>query len=187
MCSITETYWMRINKKVVFRMIKLLSSSLLVTPLIACNSVSTGQLPPGTIVSISPEEINWKIANTNGVCTYDPTYYQDHTISIMVLNDSGSYIPDAPLRITLDLSANTFSGTPVMALYDDINKNGVVDGVNELVTDTDSGIFETHTDDKSGSKYVILRVNLSCPYTGTLSAFADGFMGSLRITVEEDL
>ena len=177
---------MKLSKVIVHKLLKILLSFILITPLIACNSVTSDQLPPGTTVRVSPEEINWKIANNNGVCNYDPSFYQDHTISIMVLHDSGAYIPDAPLRITLDLSANTFSGIPVMALYDDINKNGVVDGENELVTDTDSEMFETHTDDKSGSKYVILRVNLSCPYTGTLSAFADGFMGSVKVTVEED-
>ena len=107
-------------------------------------------------------------------------------ISIMVLNESDNYIPDAPVKVSLDLSANTFTGIPVLALYNDTNANGVVDGPSELVTDSESGIFETHTDDTTGTKYLILRVNLSCQYKGTLYAFSDGYMGTLSIIVEEE-
>lgn len=172
---------MQFNKK----HLKHITVAIAVETLCACNSSTSSQLPPNSSVKVNPETITWKIPNNNGVCNYDPNYYQDQTISIMVENESGTYIPDAPLMITLDLAANTFSGTPVMALYEDKNKNGVVDGPNELVTDTNSGIFTTSTDKVSGYKYVILRVNLSCPYTGTLSAFSDGFLGTTSIAVEE--
>ena len=165
---------------------KYLLVAMTVEALCACNSSTSSQLPPNASVKVNPETITWKIPNNNGVCNYDPNFYQDQTISIMVENESGTYIPDAPLNITLTLAANTFSGTPMLALYDDRNRNGVPDGPSELVTDTDSGTFDTSTDDVSGYKYVILRINLSCPYTGTLSAFSDGFLGSTSITVEEE-
>ena len=158
---------------------------LVVETLCACNSSTSSQLPPNASVRVSPETITWNIPNNGGVCNYDPNYYQDEMVSIMVQNESGTYIPDAPLMITLDLAANTFSGTPVMALYDDKNGNGVADGPNELVTDTNSGAFTASTDKVSGYKYVILRINLSCPYTGTLSALSDGYLGSVSIIVQE--
>jgi len=151
-----------------------------------CQSNTSDQLPPNASVKVSPEQLEWTIPNNGGVCNYDPNYYQDETVSIMVLNESGTYIPDAPLTVHVDLSANTFTGTPVLAIYEDRNGNGVADGVSELVTDTDSGVYDTHTHDVTGVKYIILRVNLSCKYSGTLYAFSDGYLGTLSIVVKED-
>ena len=103
----------------------------------------------------------------------------------MVLNESGNYIPDAPLTVSVDLSGNTFSGVPALALYDDKNGNGVADDPSELVTDSTDELYDTNTDSVTGHKYLILRVNLSCAYRGVLYAFSDGYMGSTAITVKE--
>ena len=152
----------------------------------SCNNVTSNQLPPGTSVRVDPENITWTIANTGGVCNFNPDFYQDQTITVMVVNDSGTFIPDAPLSFTLDLAANTFSGVPVMALYNDVNNNGVVDGPNELVSDNTSGAYTDFTDKVNGSKQVIVRVNLSCTYKGTLYVLSDGFMGTTTIEVDEE-
>lgn len=152
----------------------------------SCNSVTSTQLPPGTSVRVEPEEITWTIANTGGVCNFNPDFYQDQTISVMVVNESGTFIPDAPLSFTLDLSENTFSGTPVMALYNDTNNNGVVDGPSELVSDNTSAAYTARTDKVNGSKQVIVRVNLSCTYKGTLYVLSDGFLGTTSIEVNEE-
>jgi hypothetical protein len=149
-----------------------------------CNTSSSDQLPPNSEVRVNPETLEWTIANNNGVCNYNAGFYEDHTISIMVVNESGNYIPDAPLKVSLDLTSNTFTGIPVMALYHDENSNGIAED-HELVSDTTSDIYEARTDPHTGTKYLIVRVNLSCAYKGTLYAFSDGFMGTLSISVEE--
>ena len=151
-----------------------------------CNDVTSNQLPPNTEVRVNPKEIKWKIADTGGVCNFDPDYYQDETVSIMVVNEAGNYIPDAEINVTLDLSENTFGGVPVLALYDDINGNGVVDGPEELVSGNTMGSYQTHTDSKTGSKMLIVRVNFSCEYSGSLYVIADGFMGSTSIIVTSE-
>ena len=108
----------------VFRRIKHFSilSLMLVPVIISGCQKGSEQLPPNSSVVVNPSEITWEIGNTGGVCNFNPDFYQDHTISIMVLNESGNYIPDAPLTVSVDLSGNTFSGVPALALYDD--KNG---------------------------------------------------------------
>lgn len=176
---------MVIWKRTYMYVVKVFFTVMSATYLWSCNTVTSNQLPPGTTVSVDPEEIKWTIPNNGGVCNFNPDYYQDQTISIMVLNDSGTYIPEAPLSITVDLAANTFTGIPVLALYNDVNENGVVDGSEELVTDTNSGAFDSSTDKDNGSKLVILRVNLSCSYKGMLYIISGGFMGTTSIIVEE--
>jgi uncharacterized protein YceK len=165
--------------------VKLLTIFLLIlmVAISGCNDVTSNQLPPNTEVRVNPQEINWKINDTGGVCNFDPDYYQDASVSVMVVNEAGSYIPDAPINATLDLSENTFTGLPVLALYDDKNGNGVADGPEELVSGNTMGSYQTHTDSKTGSKMLIVRSNLSCEYKGSLYVFADGYMGSVSISV----
>lgn len=165
--------------------VRSLALIVFVLPLVSGCQKSSEQLPPNSSVIVNPSEITWEIANNGGVCNYDPNVYQDHTISIMVVNESNNYIPDAPLTVSLDLAGNTFSGIPVLALYDDKNGNGLADDPSELVSDNTDEIYDTNTDSVTGHKYLILRVNLSCTYRGTLSAFSDGYMGTTTITVKE--
>lgn len=176
---------MNMRPKAAMKSLKLPIVFLLVSlaAISGCNSVTSNQLPPNTEVRVSPKEIKWKIADTGGVCNFDPDYYQDETVSVMVVNEAGNYIPDAPINVTLDLSENTFSGVPVLTLYDDINGNGVADGPEELVSGNTMGSYQTHTDSKTGSKLLIVRVNFSCEYTGSLYVFADGYMGLSSISV----
>ena len=170
-----------------YRISKLTNTFLLVIALASVSGCkkSSEQLPPNSTVVVNPSEISWEIASNGGVCNYDPSIYQDHTVSIMVVNESGNYIPDAPLMVSLDLSGNTFSGVPVLALYEDKNGNGVADSPSELVTDSGDEAYDTRTDLKTGHKYLILRVNLSCSYRGVLYVFSDGYMGTVSVAVTE--
>jgi len=171
----------------VYRISKLTNTLLFALVLASVSGCkkNSEQLPPNSSVVVNPSEITWEIANNGGVCNYDPDFYQDHTVSIMVVNESSNYIPDAPLTVSLDLSGNTFSGIPVLALYEDKNGNGVADDPSELVTDNTDEIYDTRTDSVTGHKYLIVRVNLSCAYRGVLYVFSDGYMGTTSITVKE--
>lgn len=57
----------------------------------------------------------------------------------------------APLIMSLSLAANTFSGPPVLALYDDLNGNYIPEE-NERMSDAEDKLLVTRTDAYSGSK-----------------------------------
>jgi hypothetical protein len=145
---------------------------------------SDEQLPPQSRIRIFPEQIHWKISPTRQPCEINPDLYNDQTISISVVDGSDVPLGDVKVRLLLDLAGNTFSGTPRLALYADRNSNGVVDGPEELVSDESAPAFETQTGQHSGNTSVIVRVNLSCEYRGTLYAYAGDASASTEINVQ---
>ena len=153
--------------------------------LAGCNS-GGDQLPDGSTVVLRPDSFEWTIQPQGDNCIIDPNLYQDQMFSIMVLNSAGNAIGEAPLTISLDLSGNTFSGYPVLELYDDYNGNGVADGPEELVSSNTDTLYETATEKYTAEKILILRINLSCPYQGNLYAFSGGYLGTLHVTVQEE-
>lgn len=152
-----------------------------------CGGESENAVPAGSTVKVTPEEISWEIPNNteNGLCAYDPNNYVDQTISISVLNGAGQPLGDIELTIALNLSSATYSGTAPVQLYDDQNGNGVPDHPQELVSDENSGVFRTSTGKYSGTKFVMVRTNLSCPYKTSLYAFAGTTAGKTDIVVVE--
>ena len=59
-------------------------------------------------------------------------------------------------------------GPPVLALYEDLNSNGVVDAETELVSGTEDSGYVGETRKYSGDKHMFLRINLSCSYKGNV-------------------
>lgn len=147
----------------------------------ACDDGSDNPLPVGATVTVSPQtktfEIDEEIQDENGNCLFNPGFYVDQSIVITVTDGQGSPIGKADLNISLDLGANTFSGLPVMELYDDMNGNGLADRPEERVSDFNDPIFRTKTREFTGERIVILRLNVSCAYRGSLNVISDGFMG----------
>lgn len=159
---------------------------VLLSSVVACNSGDDNTLPPGAKVSVSPESKSWQIEENrdeNGNCVFDPDIYNDQLIVITVFDGQGSPIGKADLTVSLDLAGNTFTGFPVLSLYDDKNSNGVVDGLEELVSDNNDPLFRDKTAEYSGEKMLILRMNLSCQYRGDLSVMSDGYFGSANFEV----
>ncbi len=143
------------------------------------------QLPPNSSVQVRPQNFTWNITPNGDPCIIDPNLYQDQLIAITVVNGNGNPISKAKLLMSLTLSGNTFSGFPVLELYSDSNGNGVAEA-NELVSDVNDSAYETITEDFSGERLVIVRANLSCPFSGSLLVFSDGFLGTFEIDVVED-
>jgi hypothetical protein len=141
-------------------------------------------VPPNSTVQINQPEITWEIGEPADPCVVDPNYYHDHTIAISVLDPDNSPLGGVDLRIVADLSGNTFSGTTVLQLYDDRNANGVVDDPRELVSSNTMPAFRTETDRYTGTKNVLLRVNLSCPYRGSLHVFAGAAYNHINVEVK---
>ncbi len=151
----------------------------------------TAQLPPGAEVRISPVEKEWTISpNTqidqNGfsTCVIDPGYYQDEFVTVSVADSEGRLIGGAEIILSLNLSANTFSGPTVLSLFDDVNGDFIPDE-SELVSGIDDGIYVTTTDKYSGAKNFIVRMNLSCTYVGQLVVASGGYSSSATFITKE--
>lgn len=154
--------------------------SAMVLMLLGCNSGSDNPLPAGAQISISPANVTFDIdqeLDDDGNCIYDFNRYIDQYTVISVRNSSGSPIGDADLSVQLDFGDNSFSGVPVMELYEDANGNGVVDGIGELRSGADDPLYRAQTDEFSGEAVVIVRLNVSCPYRGSMRVSSDGFQG----------
>ncbi len=132
---------------------------------------SSGQLPSDAEVRISPESHSIdivQVTNSNGGCAFNPNDYVDTPLLISVHDGDGMPIGEADVSVTIDYSGNTFLGPPVLALYEDLNSNGVVDAETELVSGRDDNGYIGETRKYSGDKHMFLRINLSCSYMGNV-------------------
>ena len=141
-------------------------------------------VPPSSTVLISPSSIKWEISAKPTPCPVNSNVFIDHTIVISVLDTNNSPLGSVDIRVVTDLTGNTFSGLPVLNVYDDKNGNGVVDDPAELVSSNTSPAFMTATDRYTGTKTILLRVNLSCPYKGNLHVYAGAAYSNINIEVK---
>lgn len=156
------------------------------------------QLPNDTKVVISPDTINWETQSTldaNGSCIVFEDFYVDELITVRVEDGSGRPLGDTEIIVTLALAENT-SGSlvrgftsdgnliPVVSMYDDRNGNMLPDE-DELVSGGDDPLLITKTEEYTGSKTILVRMNVSCGYRSRLSVNAGGYYESIEIEVEE--
>lgn len=163
---------------------------MLVTCVAAIAGCGSGKdenpVPPSSSVQIDPAGVEWMIMSATP-CPFDPGNYNDSLISIKVINQQGSVLGKVRLTISLDLAGNTYSGTEVLALYEDKNANGIIDDPQEKVSSNMAPIFITETNEYTGDKQLFVRVNLSCPYRGNLNVFTNGdAAGQLNISVQNE-
>ncbi|MEE9321486.1 MAG: hypothetical protein V3U76_13630 [Granulosicoccus sp.] len=150
------------------------------------SSCTTEQLPIGAHLIVSPSEHTIKIIenrDANDRCMLNPDYYVDFPVVITLLDVNESPIGDHDVSVYLDFAANTFSGYGLLALYKDANGNGVVDGDEELVSGREDNIAVVSTHSLYGSETLLLRVNLSCSFKGSITAIANGVVGKASILV----
>lgn len=148
--------------------------------LVACSGSGgdgTGkQLPVDYSVSITPNKQEWEISpdidpDTKN-CSFYSNLYQDHLVAVSV-TDSKNRGLHTEIIVSLTLSGNTFSLFPYAELYDD--KNGdFIPQEDELVSDETDPLLITETDEYTGAKYLIVRMNLSCVYEASLTVVAGG-------------
>lgn len=167
------------------KIIEFMVVSFVATTLAACGGGrDSNPVPAGSKIELSYSEYQWEIAAPADPCVVDPGYFHDHLVNLSVTNSKGLPLGDVDVNVTLDLSAATFSGTPVMALYDDSNGNGARED-SELVSVDGQGAFTFKTDKYAGTKSLWVRVNLSCPYKGTLTAFSGSASAVMDLSVVE--
>jgi hypothetical protein len=153
-----------------FAKLKIVLLLTFVVSLAGCGGGDSNPIPVGGKVTMSQTEINWKLGNP-GVCVEDANY-NDHVVFITVTDSSDRPLGDVEVLMSVDLTGNTSPGVPVLKLYEDKNSNGVVDDPEEYVSGVGDPFFKTRTDKYSGTKMIILRVNLTCTYSGILNVFS---------------
>ena len=150
-----------------------------------CTSCSNDLVPVNARLLLTPESHTTNIIEQRDVedrCLFDASKYVDLPIVLQLTTQDGSPIGNSPINVYVDFAANTFSGVAVLALYDDLNGNGVVDGDLELISARDDSIARVETDQWTGARSLLLRVNLSCAFKGEVFAFTGGITS--RATVE---
>lgn len=150
--------------------------------LILLSGCDSGQIPADSSLVISPDER--RIAIRVG---YDPTTdscqtvnfpYLDVPVLVSLVDAQTSPIGGISAFISADWSGPTTSSfAPVTLLYD-FNSDGVVDSETEQVSAADGRVFEKETDDQTGDVHLTLRLNLSCPYRGEITAISGGLYAS---------
>ena len=150
---------------------------------------STGQLPSGTTLAISPsartiDVVERRDADDN--CLFDAANHVDLPVLLALRDAQGAPIGDAEVTVYVDFAANTYGGRPVLALYDDLNGNGVVDADSELVSGAEDGVARVRTSRYGGDRALLLRANLSCPYRGEMFAFTDAVSATATIEVSSE-
>lgn len=160
---------------------------IVVTVFTALLSACTSDvIPINSTLILTPETHTTIIVerqNEEGRCLYFPDNYVDIPILMQLTTGDGSPIGDAILSVYADFAANTYSENAVLGLYDDYNGNGVVDTETELVSGHTDDIARVKTDTWTGSRYLLLRVNLSCAFRGEIFAFTGGVSGRAAIEV----
>jgi len=154
--------------------------------LLVLSGCHSSQLPNDVELTISPTSRSVEIVqqvNAQNQCLFNPNNYQDVPLLFSLADGQGSPIGNADVGVYVDFSENTFSGLPVLALYEDRNSNGVIDGEAELVSGINDPAFTMKTAQYSGEHLMLLRINLSCPYRGEVFAYAKSTSAMMSVEV----
>lgn len=146
-------------------------------------------VPVDATLTITPGTHSTRITerqNESGQCLFDENHHVDIPILLQLTTADGSPIGDAELNVYVDFAGNTYSGLTTLELYDDLNSNGVVDAQLEYISGFSSDIARVKTDQWSGSRMLLLRINLSCSFRGEVFAYTGGVSGRADIEVVAD-
>ncbi len=157
---------------------------ILSSVLVACDQ--SGQLPNDAEVRISPSGHSidiTQVTDEQGSCLFDPNVYVDTPLLLSVHDKQGSPISEAEVSVNIEYASNSFLGPPVLALFDDLNSNGVVDAETEYVSGREDDAYTGKTAKYSGEKLMLLRINLSCPYRGNIYVRSQFVTNSINVEV----
>lgn len=138
---------------------------------------SNDQLPSDAKLSISPDSRTYKIneqLDEEGNCIFYEDYTIDIPLQVSLRDGSGNPIGDVELSVYADWTESTFGGRRFpLALYRDMNGNGMIDEDVELVSGADDDVAKFMTSEFGGSATLLLRINLSCSYRGQVFVFSE--------------
>lgn len=158
-------------------------TAVILTMLLGCGG-STEQVPVGSTVSITPDEAEWVInADSDTPCQPIEQRYQDELVIISVQDSQSRPIGDTEIVVSLALAENT-SVYNVVELYED--KDGdLIPDKDELVSEENDALLVTKTDEYTGEKYLIVRMNVSCLYRSVMRVTAQSAVGQASFIVKK--
>ncbi|MFK7892385.1 MAG: hypothetical protein AB8B63_16325 [Granulosicoccus sp.] len=155
----------------------------------ALSACENNVVPTDATLQITPDSSSYRILSSrdeSSTCIVDPGMYMDVPLVIQLLTVNGTPIGDTAIRMHVELAQNSFPRRPVLALYKDVNSNGVIDQNDSLVSAESDAAAQLVTDQWTGSKTLLLRINLSCGYRARIHAIADGISGFSSVEVVEE-
>ncbi len=162
---------------------------LLLTSSLIIGGCGNDIVPVDATLTITPGTHTTRITeqqNEVGQCLFDANHHVDIPILMQLTTVDGSPIGDAKLNVYVDFADNTYSGLTTLELYDDLNSNGVVDAPQEYISGFNDDIARVKTGEWSGSRMLLLRINLSCSFRGEVFAYTGGVSGRAEIEVVAD-
>ncbi len=168
-----------VSVKIIRRTICLLILSVL-------GACSAEQLPTSARLAVYPSGKSIEVSGSSfeqNSCYPTDEFYQDVPIIIALHDSQGGPLGNHYVSVHLDLSENTFTGWPFLALYIDQNSNGVVDHPEERVSGIADSLLVLKTAPYTGHVNAILRINLSCEYSGELMVFSGHLVASATFSV----
>ncbi|WP_416394984.1 hypothetical protein [Allohahella sp. A8] len=163
--------------------------ALISIALVGCNNDDAQQqVRVGSGVSLDPASIDWEVQGSydaDGNCLINPGHYNDTYLTARVVNEEGAPLGGIDLRVTADLTGNSYTGFHVIQVYSDANGNGVADP-SELVLGPGMPAYDTRTGRYTGEINLIARVNLSCTFKGNIfvAGTPGGAATSVSVTAE---
>lgn len=164
----------------------IVSAFALAIGLIGCTN---DVVPTSAVLTVTPATHEISITerqNEAGQCLFDASRYVDIPILMQLNTADGSPIGDITLNVYADFAANTYSGIAAFSLYDDLNSNGVVDPDTEFVSAVNDDIAQVKTGKWTGSRSLLLRINLSCSFLGSVFIYTGGTSARAAIEVIAD-
>lgn len=160
----------------------------LLLPVMMCISACSERLVPlDAVLRLTPETHEAAIVperDDYGRCQLYADQYMDIPLQMQLSTADGTPIGDTTLLVHADYTAQRYSGYPLVQLYDDRNGNGVVDEQSELVSGADHDAVTVKTDRWSGSRGLLIRINLSCAFKSNVRVIAGGVSAQASIEVK---
>ena len=147
--------------------------------LVSCGG--SDQVPVGSTLVAFPNQVDWQIGESDS-CDVINGPFNDTQVNLSLADAEGRAIVDTNVDISLDLSEGSFNGPELLSLFFDQDGNGNF-SEDERVLSADGPVFTTRTDGDNGVIRVLVRVNLSCPFRGSLFAFAGSAVTSVSFNV----
>jgi len=154
------------------------------TLLAACDGGE--QLPTDATLQITPAGRTISITEYRDAqdrCLFESDRFVDIPVLISLRNEAGSPLGGVSVSVYVDFADNTFGPFAPLALYEDRNRNGIVDADSELVSGESQEVARVRMDELDGTRALLLRVNLSCAYRSEVFAYVDGVSASAFVEV----
>jgi len=149
------------------------------------------QVPNNSVLSLFPShrdiEAISDVSSVDADCISTNYPYVDVPILVTLATSDGNPISQIPISLFADWTSSDSSDSRIVKLLYDFNEDGIFDSDLEAVADGPESMFTWATSSLTGDINLVLRLNLSCQYSGELVAVGAGLFASSSFTVRSML